>query len=355
MPGYLIMRNPGHNRVYYDQADKLALAELKLAALRFQQTCSDIKVLDLEGVGYLHFSVPMALGAEEVAIVSRLSFIYALFQMAGEEQDPLLRPQALLKPEYLDPKLSILLKYSGKTNELFTRMMINVALLSSAFTAADRIQLLDPVAGKGTTLFEGAIYGYDVTGVEIERQFVHEAFIYFKKFLELEKYKHAITRNQMYAGENGKDAYIQLFEYARTKEEFKEEADRKVLALIAGNALHTGRFFKKERFHLIVGDLPYGVSHGNVTRKKHASPTRNPLELIQECLADWHKVLKVGGVLVLAWNTFVLPRQDLVKAVETKGFKVLKSSPYDEFTHRVDQSIKRDILVARKEAEPIKN
>lgn len=43
-------------------------------------------------------------------------------------------------------------------------MMINVALLSSDFNYNDRIQLLDPIAGKGTTLFEGAVYGFDTYG-----------------------------------------------------------------------------------------------------------------------------------------------------------------------------------------------
>ena len=45
--------------------------------------------------------------------------------------------------------------------------MINVAVFSCTAAKADRITLLDPVAGKGTTLFEGLTMGFDCCGIEI--------------------------------------------------------------------------------------------------------------------------------------------------------------------------------------------
>ena len=55
--------------------------------------------------------------------------------------------------------------------------MINVALLSSDFYNTKDINLLDPVAGKGTTLFESLIAGYNIYGIEINPNVVHEACI----------------------------------------------------------------------------------------------------------------------------------------------------------------------------------
>ena len=99
---------------------------------------------------------------------------------------------------------------------------------------------------------------------------------------------------------------------------------------------------------MIVGDLPYGVRHGNVTNEKQSSLTRNPAQLLETCLPSWLEVLKPGGSIVLAWNSNVLPRERMERLFAEKGCSVKKDPPYLRFTHRVDQSIVRDIIAARK-------
>jgi tRNA G10 N-methylase Trm11 len=76
--------------------------------------------------------------------------------------------------------------------------------------------------------------------------------------------------------------------------------------------------------------------------------TRNPFELLTASLPEWFKVLKKGGVLVFAWNKHLMPKDKLITLLEDNGFDVLYESPYNEFEHRVDMSIKRDIIVAKK-------
>ncbi len=345
---YLILRNPGHNRVYYLESEKLALAELTLTVKRFEQECEDIQSVNVAGINYLAFTTKAPLRSTELVWISQLSFIFALYEQICDGEEPVLKPLSLTPRQFVDPKISMLLKYSGKTNEIFTRMMINVALLSSDFQFDDSIHLLDPVSGKGTTLFEATTSGYDVTGIEVDKKLVHEATIFFKKYLEQEKYKHKLSKRSMYSRPDHSDAYIQDFEYSATKENFKSEETRHHLAFIAGNAIDTSRYFKAEKFHLIVGDLPYGIAHGNVAKKKHGSRTRSPAELLGECLPQFHKILKAGGCLVLAWNTFVWSREAFTTLLGERGFKVLAEEPFDNFDHRVDQSIKRDIMVARK-------
>lgn len=47
-------------------------------------------------------------------------------------------------------------------------MMINVAIHSSVFSCDHTLNLLDPVAGKGTTLFETSTFGHHAFGIEID-------------------------------------------------------------------------------------------------------------------------------------------------------------------------------------------
>jgi len=253
-----------------------------------------------------------------------------------------------IKYEYLDNKISTLLKYQGKTNELFTRMMINVALLSSDFNYSSQIDLLDPVAGKGTTLFEASVYGFNAYGIEIESKSVHETCVYFKKFLEKERLKHKLQKRQIYGTNKSNAADIQEFEYARSKQEFKSPDNIKKFGMVCGNTSDSYKYFKKERFQLLVGDLPYGIVHGNTGDKKAASASRNPFELLNESLPAWYNVMKTGGVLVVAWNAFLISREKLSDTFSAYGFQVLTQTPYDEFEHMVDKSIKRDIIVAKK-------
>jgi hypothetical protein len=347
MKQYTILQNPGHNRVYYNLADKMALAELKLAARRFSVTCSDVECMEVAGIRYIAFKTDAPFCDDDWLIISRLSFVFAIFELESSDGKINLIPVQKTDYEYLDAKISSLLKYPGKTNELFTKMMVNVALLSSSFKESDDIRLLDPVAGKGTTLFEGAVYGFNVFGIELEPKSVHEARVFFKKYLEAERLKHKANTRQI-AGASRKDAtYMQEFEYALSKEAFNEDKVKK-LGLINGSATHASSFFKKESIHLIVGDLPYGIAHGNTREKKGGSVTRNPSGLLNECLPEWHKILMGGGAVVLAWNAFVVSRKVLEDLFIKHGYKVYSEEPYNEFEHQVDKSIKRDIIVAQK-------
>jgi hypothetical protein len=44
----------------------------------------------------------------------------------------------------------------------------------------------------------------------------------------------------------------------------------------------------------------------------------------------------------------VLPKDEIIHLMSRHNFEVITESPYDEFEHRVDMMIKRDIVVARK-------
>lgn len=347
MHTYLILQNPGHNRVYYNLAGKLALAELSIASSRLTVECTNISIKQIAEIRYVSFECDAELKDTDLQIISRLSFVFALYKLSSSKPISLV-PIARYNYEYINDKISSLLKYPGKTNELFTKMMVNVALLSSDFSYDHQIKLLDPVAGKGTTLYEGSIYGFDCTGIEIEPKSVHDASVFFKKYLQEERLKHKIEKRQIFGKNKSEAIYIEEFEYARNKEDFKNKSARKTLGMVNGESQMANSYFKANSFHLIAGDLPYGIAHGNKGAKKSTSITRNPSELLSLCLPQWHKVLKKGGTVVLAWNAFVAAKEQLHSIFLDNGFELMKDNSYNQFEHMVDKSIKRDIIVAKK-------
>jgi hypothetical protein len=62
----------------------------------------------------------------------------------------------------------------------------------------------------------------------------------------------------------------------------------------------------------------------------------------------WAEQLKAGGALGLSWNAIGLKRERLLEHLSAAGLEPLDFGPYRDFEHRVDSSIRRDIVVAIK-------
>ncbi len=345
MTAYAILLNPGHNRVYFETAKQLATAEFAFVAPCLSVSCSESRVRDIVGISYLVFQTEKMLSADDIRTISHLSFSYALYLIIAETPQVSFQPVPLDFDAFVSQKISSLLKYTGKTNELFTRMMIGVASSVSGFTNETHLRLLDPLAGKGTTLYEGLAWGYDVWGIELNKKYTEESCVFIKKFLESERLKHTMSTETLHA-ENHK-AFKTAFSVAKSKNDQKEGLAREFV-MISGDTRFTLSFIKKRRFHIIVSDLPYGIQHGSAGGKSQASVSRNPQLLLKDCLAGWYSALMPGGVMVLAWNTFVLSRQEMSKMIAASGFDVFPPSPESAFLHRVDQAINRDIIIAKK-------
>lgn len=331
---YWILPHPGANAVFFDASEKLSLAELALCLRTLQTPCGEVRAQTRWGVRWYGFETETPLPQSDVERLKDLSSLYALFSQEGE----LLRPIDVETSAPFGEDLSAILKYTGKTNALFTRLMLHIAEMSLENRPAGPIRLLDPVAGKGTTLFEGLMRGWNVSGVEIVHKAAHESAIYFQKYLETEKWKHKLQKIKSHGAPTWK------LVFARDKEGLKANPGQWLM--IAGDSRNAEDYFGKAVFDLVVGDLPYGVAHGNVSGGP--SPSRNPTGLLRACLPAWRNVLRKSGVLALSWNTFVLSTVDMVALLESNGFSCLRDAPYDGLMHRVDASILRDIVVARK-------
>ena len=331
MMEYLLLLNPGHNRVYLDSAQGAAVAEL--AALLPGCTAESTTLCNQPA---FRLTCEQPLEGEALAACARSSLFYALFQKEGD----LLRPVAVEEWQYLPDSLNTILKYPGKTNEQFTRMMVNLAL-AAADSTREVPTLLDPMCGQGTTLFEAAIRGWNAVGVEVQEQPLHKGATYFVKYLENGRYKH--KRSEEKRTQGGKRiAQLISVQYAAQKDDWYAENTRKVQFYRADSAL-CGQLLGKNAADLLVCDLPYGVQHG---ASGGGSLQRNAAKIVREVADGWFAALRPGAGVALAYNSLTTPRHQLAEAMEAAGFTVLPQA--EGLEHRVDQAILRDVLVARK-------
>ena len=325
MPKYALMKNPAHTKVSFQDTNALAIKELAL----FAPSATHIESTPIGGVPYITFEAESL----DATTISRLSFVYAIFQITGET----LTPIHLAPNHFIDPELSSILKYQGKTNELFTRLMLNIA---HKYSAQEKLNILDPMAGKGTTLYEALIHGHNAYGIEMDPKPVHEAVVYLKKYLETAKYKHTSHTEKISGmGTDGKFTSTRnTLAIGRNKED-----DKRIFEILDGDARNAHFIFRKNYFDAIVADLPYGVQHGSKTAKKPTGKTitRNALGLVTEAMPGWIKVLKPGGVVVLAWNLFLITQEEMAQVFAKHGLKVQELN----FDHKVDQAIDRGLIV----------
>ncbi len=346
MKKYGVLIKPSFNKVFFESSKKLLISEIQiLDQMVFKHDYRDFEEEKIGGVDYITFSADVEIGAEELSYLSRLSALYCLFEIVPTEE-LYLRPLMINDHRYFDEDIISIQKYSGKTNEEFTKMMLNIAVFCSEF-ASDfnkRLSILDPVAGRGTTLFQGLIYGYDVYGVEADKKSTHTMMTFLKRYLLEKRYKHQMEQRKFRRDGKVKGNRFS-FIAAPTKEDYKNK-NTVTIDVVQDDTSFADTHFKNGSFHVIVGDLPYGVQHGSPSNQGNL--TRNPKKMVEGALPAWKKLLRPGGVIAVSWNVKILPRLELEKIFTDAGFKVMHSEPLDQLEHMVDSSITRDLLFARK-------
>jgi SAM-dependent methyltransferase len=359
MSNYAFLILPSHNRVYADAAPSMARAELGVlsAALPDGWIAEDsIAETVIGGVPYVTFE-SNGLSQRDAALLANLSSLYALFEVTGE----LLRPVPLRRLDRFDDDLLTILKYAGKTNEQFTKLLLNVTLASSAFAGelsspgGRRLVVLDPLCGRGTTLNQALMYGFDAYGTDLDRRDVEAYAVFIQRWLKDKRLKHQadfspVRRDRQVV------ARRLLAEFAASKEEYKAGYVQR-LDVVEADTTRVAEFFRRESADLVVTDLPYGIQHGSHVlgrvRPGERGLARSPLDLLAAAAPAWAKALRPGGALGISWNTHVARREDAAGAIAATGLEVLDSDPYHGFRHRVDQAITRDILIARKPEGPL--
>jgi len=347
MPQYAILVHPSANRVYAQHAARLMRGELlaldgllldgRLGALGgpVERT--------MGGVGYLVVPAP-DLTEDELRVLGNLSSLLALFEL---RDDGALVPLDVQRLDRYDDDLLTILKYVGKTNEQLTRLLLNLtaaAALPLEDFLGSRVRVLDPMCGRGTTLNQALMYGWDAYGVDVDRRDVEAYTQFAERWLKDKRLKHRVSSSRVrVAGKNlGRRTSIEL---AASKEAYRA-GDVQTLEVTQGDTLDTDRMYRAGFFDVVVADAPYGIQHGSVTGPR--TPSRSPRALLADAIPVWAHLLRRGGAMGLSWNTKVLPREDLVEMLVDAGLDPLDDAPFHDLAHRVDQAVERDLVVARK-------
>jgi len=315
-----------------------ALAAPELLASPLGVAVHHVEPVTLAGQAHLLIDLEDTAVPGMFPILSRLgatSAAYEYFAHIGEIEGPLLRSLEPCFTLFVPLEMAEVRRYKGKTNEIFTRVLLNIAIFAGAYSGQfiERLRVLDPLAGGGTTLFLALAAGYDAFGIEHARQDVETTAVFVRQYLNNERipYKELDERGRR-AGR-------------RYQFEIGPKGATRLLVLAHGETHQAGLHMQEvpggPRMHAIVGDLPYGIQH-----------FAEIAELLRKALPVWENLLLPGGTLALAWNATRVERSALVELVEQQTrLKVRNDPPYTQFAHAVDRVIKkRDVLVAVKQS-----
>ncbi|HEX3921708.1 MAG TPA: SAM-dependent methyltransferase [Streptosporangiaceae bacterium] len=344
MAGYALLILPSANRVYAGASTILTESELRV----FNHSVLDGRLCDLSataigGVPYVTFTAADPITARDAALLANLSSIYALFQIEGD----LLRPVPLEPLDRFDDDLITIPKYQGKTNEQFTKLLLNVTLLASAFAHEflDRkFAVIDPLCGRGTTLSQALMYGFDAAGLDLDQKDFDAYATFIQTWLKRKRIKHHAELGPV-RRERQVVARRLRVSLAAAHSDYKAGVTQR-LDVVNGDTTRALEFFRPETFDLVVTDAPYGVQHGSRTGAKGLA--RSPLDLLADAAPVWARLLRSGGACGIAWNTLLARRTAAAEILAGAGLEPVESPGYLAFKHRVDQAIMRDILVARK-------
>ena len=349
MPAYALLLRPAANRLYSKGAAALNTAELSVVNGRvLADALGEIGPTVIGGVDYVRFQTDAELAPEAVEHLSNLSSAFALFRIVD---DTALVPVTLTPVAHLDDDLLTIQRYKGKTNEQFTKLLLNVTLAASAH-ATDwpqrRLRMLDPVCGRGTSLNQGLVYGFDVDGIEIDRTAYDAYRTFLVTWMKDKRFKHQVHSMPLRC--DGKVAGRRTeVVFARDKDEYKADDVQRV-RIVNDDTTFTAEHYRKPVFDAVIADLPYGVQHASRARPDARARARNPQELLEAALDGWTGAMKPGAAIGLSYNVKVLARDALVGLLDRHGLAVCTDDAFCRFEHRVDHAITRDLVVATKPA-----
>jgi len=325
---------PQRSTQYADLAHTLAIPELQLSPVGTQAT--DFAHVTLGGQPYVRFTLPQEPDAEQRRELGMLAMTRAFFlhyDQIGDVAGPLLQPLESGWQPVLPPDIMATRRYRGKTNELFTHFLCNLARSSSAF--ADQpwgnLSVMDPLMGGGTTLFAALMLGAkQVGGVDRESEDVRSTATFLQQYLQTARISHKMQPERLKGLGLRWQCTIGKKNEARPLQE----------CIIANGDTHqTQTLLPGFKPHLLVTDLPYGVQHQGVLT-----------ELLLAALPGWLSMLRRGGAVVLAWEATRFERAEMITLLQTlPNVQILDTPPYNALAHAVDRVIKvRDILVLTK-------
>lgn len=327
-----------HPNVRYQAAlEKLGKAELQ-CMLRALDVFTEPRMESIGGIPFLAFEC-RELTQKELGWLSYLSGVYLWTRREGEALMALTRPAKC----YLPGEMAELLKYKGKTNAAFTSLMLNLARSQSAFAREERpLTVLDPMCGKGTTLYCALAQGMNAVGMDKDRRDLKEAMDFVSRFFQMERIKHSLSQGSR-SSPKGPAAPEAVYTLADTREHY-QAGDTRTLRFLLGDTRQAGALLRKSPVELLVADLPYGVQHA----PEDGGRTESFAQLLRGALPAWREAVRPGGAMALSFNRYTLSKSRLSEWAQEAGWLPLLEAPLDDLEHYVEQAVNRDVLLCRR-------
>ena len=320
---------PQRSTQYGDLALLLAPHELQLCPAG--APAAEIASVELGGAPYLKFDLPGAVDDRslyELGTLATLRSFFQYYEVLDGQVGPFLRPLTTTFAPSLPLDILTTRRYKGKTNELLTHFLCNIAKFSSPLRDQpwDAVRLFDPLCGGGTTLFAGLILGANVAGVEHDTQDAQTTAAFLRDYCRENRISCTVKEERL-----KKIGLRWQFTIG------KEKPRRCILA--KGETAESPAILQGFKPNLLVTDLPYGIQHyGEV------------VQLLTTALPIWAELSAPSSVMAFAWDATRFERAEMVALVESAGsWRVCGGAPYNQLAHRVDRVIKqRDVIVALK-------
>ena len=323
-----------HVNIRYRQAS----AELALHELEHILSCYAAEPsFTLESIGGCLF-LTGDLPPLSASVLHAISMHSSLFLLARREGDALC-PLAPLPTDVYPEDLPEVLKYKGKTHVPFTRMLINLARSAARRwdVPESEITVLDPMCGRGTTLYCCLQKGMHSIGLDAHAPSIREGDTYLRRYLEYHRLK--FSRDAFSRTVSGQGVPGITYTVGADKEAFRTGHVHS-LSFFHADAACASSLLRRHPADLLVCDLPYGVQHDATVQGK----PEHTQTMLRRVLPAWKEAMKPDGAGAVSFNRLTLRREALLSLLSASGFTVL-STPPDIFVHEVEQAVQRDILL----------
>ena len=200
-------------------------------------------------------------------MLSRLGATAGVFEYFDERAAPAAARRPRSRRSYRS-ELAEARRYKGKTSEVFSRVLLNLALFARRLPRPARPAAAGPRPARraaGTTLFLALAAGHDAFGIELGKQNVETTAAFVREFCRESRIPHS-----------------EIHEKAKRRYRFElgPRDDQRLLVLAEGDARAADAVLADvpggARFHAIAADLPYGIQHTGTARRRSSPRPRPP-------------------------------------------------------------------------------
>jgi hypothetical protein len=307
-----LLISPEVKSAFFNEYIECSLAELNYCFPTVKANYNSVGNIDL-----ISFEIDESLLQD----LSKLSFFQGAFENIDNKLIPLdITPEFKLHDNFIFGS-----KFKGKTNERFTQMMLNIGLAS--IEKKDKVKVLDPMCGRGTSLLWSMRYGYNAKGIEVDAKSILDINQIVKKWSKVCEVPSKVTEG--FISKKTKSNVGKFLEFSSQGNNMK---------VIIGNSIDSSSLLRDEKFDLIITDIPYGIQH---LSNKGAI---NPIKTLEQCLPEWIKCLNEKGAIVIGFNANNPKRKNLENLISNLGFSEIEF----KIPHRMSESIVRDVIILKK-------